>query len=316
MTLDPLFGLFSIPGNAATMRFFSEYMERTADGMLVFKKNTESIGMYQVWYNPGVTKEEIPHSHRFLEIVVVVSGRGGHETDTGSTPISRGDIVFINNAFKHHFKPETDDFSVVTICFLPSVIGYSDGVLKKYDLISYFALLVPFQRFEQGERFVRVRPDERVFMKAAFYAFHLVELFFEDAAGNRETMHALFKCMLSILRTHHKDEFGDGEQAVYISNVLDYIHKHYREKITLAGVADEFSLSRTYFSTLFNRIMGKTLPQYVNEVRVNRARVLLQQTTLPIRRIAADVGCSDISHFNRIFQSIMRCTPRSLRGKK
>lgn len=310
--IDPVFRNFAIPSNAETKVHFKRYMRRDADGTVSLAPETAAIGIYPVWYAPAQTNDEVAHSHSFLELIIVTGGRGEHRAAGKTTAIAHGDVIFINNALPHCFAADDDSFSVIAVSFLPSILGYNDVMLRDYDLIGYHALLVPFGRYDAGG-FFRIHPSPAVFTTISFIAFHLIELFFADASANRVSMAALLKHILSLMRAHHRERYGE-RNAAPLAGILDHIHGHYRERITLASLARRFVMSPTYLSTKFNRIAGKSLSRYINELRIRRAQALIAETDIPIRAVAAAVGYETLSHFNRAFKAVTGRAPREGRS--
>ena len=78
----------------------------------------------------------------------------------------------------------------------------------------------------------------------------------------------------------------------------------------LAGLCH---LSQTHFRRLFLSIMGTTPLQYVIQIRIRQACILLNTTSEPITSIAQAVGIASISSFNRNFQQVMGVTPQQYR---
>ena len=100
-----------------------------------------------------------------------------------------------------------------------------------------------------------------------------------------------------------------------MSRVLRHIQAHLMEEISRDEVAARASLSAGAFSRFFKTRTGKTLPQYVNELRIGRACSRLAETDDKISDIALDCGFDNLSGFNRQFQRITGTTPRAYRGK-
>lgn len=103
---------------------------------------------------------------------------------------------------------------------------------------------------------------------------------------------------------------GDQDR---MSRVLGHIHAHLMEDISREDVAARASLSCGAFSRFFKTRTGKTLPQYVNELRVGRAFSRLAETDDKISDIALDCGFTNLSGFNRQFQRIAHMTPKDYR---
>ena len=98
--------------------------------------------------------------------------------------------------------------------------------------------------------------------------------------------------------------------------MLTYIHLHIEAPFRLNDMADALRLTKPYISQLFKKETGQTVMSYVTDVKINRAKVLLQDTDLSILAISERLGYDDSSHFGRIFKKVMRYTPRAFRNNK
>ena len=89
--------------------------------------------------------------------------------------------------------------------------------------------------------------------------------------------------------------------------------RHYAEPLTLAQLAETAGLSPSYFSALFVKVMGVSLREYINHVRVEEAKRLLTATDYPLSQIAVSVGFSDQSYFSKVFKQITGISPNRYR---
>jgi AraC-like DNA-binding protein len=95
--------------------------------------------------------------------------------------------------------------------------------------------------------------------------------------------------------------------------VTNYIDEHYTEGISLDEVAGQTGISRYYVSHLFKELMNTTFVGYVNELRLNRAAMLLVTSDKPIIEIASISGFNNLSNFNRAFKMHFGKTPSAYR---
>ena len=63
-----------------------------------------------------------------------------------------------------------------------------------------------------------------------------------------------------------------------VRDVIEYIHEHFAEPLTLAQLAERAMISKNYLSSVFSETMKLSLFDYIEQVRVNHARLLLQTT--------------------------------------
>lgn len=99
----------------------------------------------------------------------------------------------------------------------------------------------------------------------------------------------------------------------YVARCMDYVSRHYKEKIYLQDMADQMGLSSTYLSRLFSKETGMTLQDYVNQFRVERAANLLIYSEESIAYIAEYVNFPSQSYFGKMFRKYKQMTPKEFR---
>ena len=95
--------------------------------------------------------------------------------------------------------------------------------------------------------------------------------------------------------------------------VIRYIGEHYYENISIDFLASKFYVSASYFSHIFKKFAQKSLVEYLNEVRISHAKVLLERDNMSIGEISAKVGYSDINYFSRRFKKEVGITATEYR---
>jgi YesN/AraC family two-component response regulator len=98
-----------------------------------------------------------------------------------------------------------------------------------------------------------------------------------------------------------------------IAKAQEFIRKNFNRNIRLDDVATAVFLSPNYFSSLFRKITGHTFSTYLMKLRVQAARDLLKQTSIPIKEIVYQVGFEDYNYFNRTFKKIEGMPPARFR---
>ena len=100
-----------------------------------------------------------------------------------------------------------------------------------------------------------------------------------------------------------------------VRECMDYVDFHYMEQITLTSLAQQYFVSNTHLSALFKKEVNMNLKEYIQEVRLKHARLLLNTTQFPIQEIAANCGFLDVNYFTRVFKKVHGMSPREYRNK-
>jgi len=87
-----------------------------------------------------------------------------------------------------------------------------------------------------------------------------------------------------------------------VQSILNYIHEHYNERITLQDLSAFACLNEAYLSRLFKAETKKTINSYINELRIYRAKELLKTPDIMVKEVAQLVGIKDQLYFNRVFK--------------
>ena len=105
---------------------------------------------------------------------------------------------------------------------------------------------------------------------------------------------------------------GKGVDSL-ISRVNDYIYENCTETLTLGIIAEKFYLSPNYLSSRFNSVNKMPFNDYINEVRLMRAKRYLVTTDMHVKEIGKVVGFNSNSYFSEVFKKIVGMTPREYR---
>lgn len=107
---------------------------------------------------------------------------------------------------------------------------------------------------------------------------------------------------------------GEGKnESREISAICAFIESNYAENITLNELAALSGRGKYSLLRLFAREIGITPYRYLETIRINRAKLLLEQDE-PLTEIALKTGFSDQSHFTNFFKKFIGLTPKQYRG--
>jgi signal transduction histidine kinase/DNA-binding response OmpR family regulator len=100
-----------------------------------------------------------------------------------------------------------------------------------------------------------------------------------------------------------------------VRRVLDYINENYDSNLTRDELASAVNMNPDNLSRVFNKLTGKRIDVYINEIRIEAAKQLLKDTSDSVISIAYSVGYDNLRTFYNSFTKITNCTPTEYRIK-
>jgi AraC-like DNA-binding protein len=150
----------------------------------------------------------------------------------------------------------------------------------------------------------------------------LTDLFKEMTISwsNQQEGYAMRSSALLMLILHRLSEIliykiDDMAWDYRINKIIRFIAMHYSDNLTVKGLAEMVNLDKVYFGILFKQQTGKTVHQYIMQIRVRNAENMLQSGSLKVQEAAELCGFSDVVHFYKSFKTLRgfppsRCIPR------
>lgn len=130
---------------------------------------------------------------------------------------------------------------------------------------------------------------------------------------DREYATALFTMIRSLhtdYTIHHAPDPADNK---YVKAAKEYMQLHYFHPLSMDEIAERLHISRAYLRNLFVSCEGLSPKQYLTELRMYHACLLLKNGDLPISEVAVSVGYSDPFQFMKAFRSHHKMTPSQYR---
>jgi AraC-like DNA-binding protein len=136
-----------------------------------------------------------------------------------------------------------------------------------------------------------------------------------NGVGLREEVNGKLSCrrLQDFTLIQWDDETPHWLRDESIRRSVKFIECHYFEQISLRDIADAACLSPYHFCRLFKRWLGTSCMKYLTNVRIEKAKQLLQDSSLSITQICFDIGFNDLTHFERVFKSQTGMTPSAYR---
>ena len=124
----------------------------------------------------------------------------------------------------------------------------------------------------------------------------------------------ILQLLAVLIRTETQEASEPSRSYEQIRPALEIMAERFGADIRLETLARACFLSESYFCCLFRELTGKTPFEYLNDLRLTRARAMLLTTDLTITQIAASTGFGDSGYFSRRFAKLYGMTPRALRA--
>ena len=131
-----------------------------------------------------------------------------------------------------------------------------------------------------------------------------------------ETVRTLIEplaAMLALLFIHKGEESAPSGDGYVYGHIISYLHNHIGERILLSDVAEFCHYSPSFVTRLFKARSGMTVGEYLQDIRMKKARDLILKTDMPIAEIAEACGFSDTNYFIACFSKRYGTPPKKFR---
>ena len=132
------------------------------------------------------------------------------------------------------------------------------------------------------------------------------------------TYNALYNLHRNMLRQFTQmvyDVQQNRAESALVARVHQYIDANVDAELSVQSIADALGINRSYLSTQFKKESGINLNQFINQIKLEEAKRLLQVTDKSISDIAVLLHFSSQSHFQAVFKKIIGMTPKEYREK-
>lgn len=233
------------------------------------------------------------HWHSFIEIECVISGSAIYRFGNKEYTLSRGDIWLLS-IYDSHQVVCKKGLQIINIAIKPDLLNSK--------LLSHATANHPMHCHLDD-------PAIADFLKKTEM------LFYEQSTDNPFSRLKAASIVNEIIIDIARNTVNDSAPTDLgiIQDVSAWIQLHIQEDISLAQVAEKFSLTPNYLGTLFKKSMGVSYNDYLNNLRINHACHLLQTTDLSMKGVALESGYHSVEYFNYIFKKFCGITPSQYR---
>ena len=118
---------------------------------------------------------------------------------------------------------------------------------------------------------------------------------------------------LDLLCSQAAQEFSDYENKQKIRQAVQYMQENFRQPLNMAQVSNHVSMNYSLFSLLFKQYTGSNFVNYMQKLRLNEAKKLLETTDWRVNEIGRRVGFADEKRFLKVFKAIVGVSPTEYR---
>lgn len=248
------------------------------------------------------------HSHPQWELSFVLCGGGERTIGDTTEPIAAGEIILIPPGISHQwrFSPsETDsdgNIANISVFFHSETIERLAAVAPEFaETAARLSAVTEAVRYG-GDACVRVR-DLLLSMRDATPLGRL--------PGMMELLTALTDSS-DCRKVGRNNRISRADRR--LEEVRIYCRCNFAREISLGEVAARVGMNKSSFCTFMRSHTGKSLTEFVNDIRLEKAREMLRDTDSPVATIAYDTGFSNVTYFNRLFKRKFRLTPGAMRS--
>lgn len=177
--------------------------------------------------------------------------------------------------------------------------GYSPVVFRKYAFQCIYTFTREVNGFT-GEETMLLEDTDRLALLSVAYSYE-------------ECLRQLSLCADELCE--HVYLLKKSGKRRIVGDLLDVLqHRYGDENLNLNALSEQLGVTPNYLSALFRREMGQTFTAYLEDLRMEKAQMLLRDVRNKVYEVAAAVGYADARHFGKVFKAHTGKTPLDFRN--
>ncbi len=232
------------------------------------------------------------------QIQLIYGGEARAKVDSDTFIIKEGDILFLKKGSIHEFNVISEE-GMKTL-----EIKFSNPAIEVRDIISAVSVLFSdkdnliFSLFshivEEGYKKI---PDYKL-MCTTLLTESLIQMKRICTENIKENYNPILPSGISV-----------KSNSKILQSVTDYVYKNLSERFSLKDMADACGFNQDYIYRTILKETGMSTIQYVNSIRYEQARNLIQYTELSLSEISWTLGFASLQYFSRFFKERAKISP-------
>lgn len=237
--------------------------------------------------------DEACHEHGVLELGLVLTGAMELSCEKGTYLVETDGIFLVNPYEPHQLKKRAEGTQLLRLW-----VSHHFGR-------EYFAGITNTV-FEQHTLTDAADPQTAQLRQLMLCA---ADAYAQDVPGSRLACAGAVSNLLALLlqKLPHKlntdmQKLVRKKQTGRMQRIAAYLDQHYKERITLAQLADAEGLTAAYMSRIFTELFGVSFQEYLNRLRLEQAIPLVRDPSIYLMDVCMECGFSDTRYLNAVFQ--------------
>jgi AraC-like DNA-binding protein/mannose-6-phosphate isomerase-like protein (cupin superfamily) len=249
------------------------------------------------------------HFHPEFEILYVIEGTGTSFVADSIETFESGDLALIGSNLPHFWRSDEiymNNIDNLRIKYI--VIQFPPDFLKD-EIINYPEFHSIGELLKRASHGIRFSPDfvmkiskklKKILRISGFERIILLQELLQELAKTKA-----YKLLAGELYQNESHSFTN----LRLTKVMQFLNTNYQRKIELDKVAGIANLHPAAFCRFFKEKTGKSLSEFVNDLRIGYACRLIIDGKLSVSQISFESGFNNLSNFNRTFKKHTGFTP-------
>ena len=250
--------------------------------------------------------------HEFYELIYAYNGSFDLHISGYIIRMEQGFVCLIPPGVHHHISIFDDTIALNSKIRKSTFQSSFSPLLTSNDVIAQFFLNTMY--IGDYKDYILFHSKNNKQLHDLFTAIYLEQL--NQEKYYNKIMNSLLSIVLTILMRHYEDTLETAlsghNRLRKLESILSFIEANYRT-VSLRGLAKEFFFSEQYLSKYIKENSGKTFNTIIREIRLDKARLLLETTDLTISKISDASGYACAEHFMRQFKKQFGASPTEYR---